>query len=79
MDRKIEVEIETWNDGKWRYEIEIDGEIIENGVLDSYSLCAGRCLEIITRPTPVAADECHSCGAIDMFSGDVCIECGIHR
>lgn len=29
--------------------------------------------------TPVAADECHSCGAIDMFSDDRCIECGARR
>jgi hypothetical protein len=40
------------------------------------------CLSVVeaeTRPTLNAADECQVCGAIGMFSDDVCIECGTRR
>ena len=42
----FEITIQTWN-GKWRYEVELEGEIVTNGVLDTLVQCLDKCKEIV--------------------------------
>jgi hypothetical protein len=42
----FEISIQTWN-GKWRYEVELEGEIVTNGILDTLAKCLDKCKEIV--------------------------------
>lgn len=42
----FEVTIQTWN-GQWRYEVELEGEMVTTGVLDTFVQCCDKCKEII--------------------------------
>lgn len=46
MGTKITITIETWNE-KWRYEVDVEGEIVAHNVVDTYPQCCDRVKEII--------------------------------
>lgn len=46
----FEIEIRTWN-GKWRYAVELEGEIIAWGILDTFGECCDKVKEIMEQET----------------------------
>jgi hypothetical protein len=45
----MKVTIQSWN-GNWRYDIEDeDGEEIDSGILDSFTGCFARCLDVVSK------------------------------
>mgnify|MGYP007100112954 CR=1 FL=1 len=79
---EFEISIKTWND-KWRYEIELEGETVKTGILDTFAECLGKCKEIVEEEqsyydSEAAAISGESLTPLAPDGGYVCQECGVH-
>jgi len=79
----IKITIETWNDN-WRFEIEdkSEGEIVKTDYGETFTECAGKCLEYIVENAdkPMLAVDVALCPVCDFVDTDeVCEEHGIYK